>query len=83
MSYSTEGHRLGSPGASHGGYGGRGRCENDYLTCRMVRGDPFGSMYHPVDFGMGGHGSFGGTGKITLKHDSYLYHSLLGGVISP
>ena len=58
----AEGDRLGTPGASHGGYGGRGACNGDYLTCRQVRNDPYGSLYTPVEYGSGGHGHFGGFG---------------------
>lgn len=62
----TEGDRHGSVGASHGGYGGRGSCNGDYLTCRQVRGDPYGSIYTPVEYGLGGDGSFGGTGLCSI-----------------
>lgn len=66
---SADGDRHGTPGASHGGYGGRGACNGDYLTCRQVRNDPYGSLYEPVAYGSGGHGHFGGYGggKIEMN----------------
>lgn len=55
-------HRLGSSGGSHGGLGGRGGCGVGYLSCRLKRNLPYGSLYNPVAYGSGGGGSLGGIG---------------------
>jgi len=54
-------HRLGSSGASHGGFGGRGACDN-FLTCTLKRNYPYGNLYTPDSTGSGGVGRYGGSG---------------------
>lgn len=55
-------HRLGASGASHGGLGGAGAC-GGFVTCRLKRNLPYGSVYIPAAFGSGGSGPLGGSGQ--------------------
>ncbi|PIK61100.1 hypothetical protein BSL78_01925 [Apostichopus japonicus] len=59
-------HHLGSSGAAHAGLGGRGACSGS-KTCRTFKNLPYGSMYHPRNFGSGGHGNQGGIGGGILE----------------
>ena len=57
-------HRLGASGASHGGLGGAGACDG-FVTCRLKRNLPYGSVYIPAAFGSGGTGSMSGSGEFS------------------
>lgn len=60
-------HKLGSSGASHGGLGGRGACDN-FKACTLPRKIPHGDLYQPNNFGCGGaqSGIGGGVMKIDV-----------------
>lgn len=53
--------RNGASGASHGGTGGQGACDN-YLACKLRRSQAYGDLYLPKEHGSGGAGTKGGSG---------------------
>ena len=63
--------RNGASGASHGGTGGQGACDN-YLTCKLRRNHAYGNLYEPKMFGSGGAGTKGGSGV----YEQVFFHRL-------
>ena len=56
-------HRYGASGASHGGTGGQGACSN-HLSCKLSRSKAYGDLKQPLEFGSGGSGARGGSGRL-------------------